>query len=215
MKKTLLIIVLIFITSSFISAQNCFTLGVEGGTKLQTGNLKDVWGPATGGSILGTYNLSNLIGSSTEIQLVLKGGYYNAKESDIFNDAYGALVKTTVTVVWPVKLYPVTIGLKYFLCSCTETKPYVTASIGTTLMKLNLVSVTSATGTVFNNGNDVVIGAFSYDFGAGIQFMISHSFYIDFNAEYDGIAKNIRVPTFTNTSQFQLIEINIGVGLRL
>jgi opacity protein-like surface antigen len=215
MKKTVLIIGLIFFSSSFISAQNYYTVGVEGGTKLQTGNLKDVWGPATGGSILGTYNLSNLIGLSTELQLVLKAGYFNAKESDKFNDAYGALVKTTVSVVWPLKLYPITIGAKYFFCSCTGMKPYVTASIGTTLMKLNLVTVTSATGTVFNNGNDVVIGGLSYDIGAGVQFNISQSFYLDLNAAYDGISKNIRVPTYTNTSQLQLIEINIGVGIRL
>jgi len=215
MKKTHLILVLIFITSSFISAQNTYTVGAEGGVKFQTGNLTDVWGEAWGFSVLGSYNLSNLLGSSTEIQLILKAGDYSARTVQKFNDAYGAIVKTPVSVEWPLRFMPITLGVKYFLFADDVIKPYVSAAVGTTLMKLLRVSLTAATGTVYNNGSDVIIGGFSYDFGTGVQFLLSKSIYLDVNAEYDGIAKDIKVPTYTSTSQFKLIGYNVGLGVRL
>jgi Outer membrane protein beta-barrel domain len=214
MKKCIYIFSLLFLSATMLSAQSKFSLGIEGGVKLQTGNLAEVWDSPIRGAVFGTYSISSLFHSNDEIQLILKAGYYQAGVASKFNDTFGSFVKTPVSIDWPLKMIPVTLGAKYFL-SDYILRPYITASAGAAFLKLSKVSATYPTGTVTNNSGDVTTTSFLFSGGIGGQLKINSAIYLDLSAQYENIARDIQVPTQPAPYWLKFISYNLGIGFCL
>jgi Outer membrane protein beta-barrel domain len=212
MNKVVYIFTIFILSSVLVSAQNTFSLGIEGGVKLQTSSLADVWNaPGSRGAVFGTYGMSSIFNSDDEAQLILKAGYYKTNTTSKFDDTYGNFVHTSASIDWPLTVIPVTLGIKYIFTP-QDLRPYITASAGVAFMKLSQVSATYPTGTVSNNSPDATTNSFMFTGGVGAQYRLTRMFYVDINAQYEGIVRDIGVPTLSGPATLEFISYNIGIG---
>ena len=184
MKKALLLIFALILTSFALPAQTKFGVGVEGAYLSPTGDFGNVYKSGFGGLASLTYNVTN------NVQLSLSSGYSqfsfnNDQFNQMLRDFYSSYgTPPTVNVNSNLKIIPVILGGKYFFTN-TAFKPYAALDLG-----LHIISVSASTMQVNGQTVNAVTGqskaATAWGLGVGCMYQVAPKICIDVNAKING-----------------------------
>ena len=196
MKKVNLVILVLLLTGSLLSAQSKFGIEVGGAYLAPMSDFSDVYKAGFGGLASLTYNATD------NLQLSVNTGYAqfsfnNDKFNQLLDEFFGGNgTSFNVNIDSKLTIIPVMVGGKYFFTTSVF-RPYVATDLGVHIISVSASKVTVA-GQTMDATTSQSKAATAWGIGVGFLYKVAPKVNIDVNAKVNG--DNLEVGTNFSTS---------------